>query len=322
MPPKPSAPEYDVAVSFADEDRPYVKRVVESLHRRGVRVFYDADHEVKLWGRDLIVYFDDIFQRRSRYVVIFISEAYVRKEWTRHELRSALARALREKREYVLPARFDATDVPGLPQTVRHMDCNKLTPSKLARAIAMKLAKPTEPSPSWEPASPVTDGRGDEIASRPPADSQSFEDAIRSADPGQVLFQEIEVKLSDTWKDLLSHLAKRFETIDSIEEDGDRESSFCCSGRPGHMTYNLVISGTVRGVRHTTRMDIVQNWLHPLALKAAGPDVGEPWDTSLWPVKDEQGDEVKIGGPPADCRDCVYSVLFAALPVPDAEAGC
>lgn len=138
--------EFDVAVSFADEDRAYVERVVRELQRLGVRVFYDADHGVELWGRDLATEFDEVFRHRSRLVVIFISEHYVRKPWTRHELRSVLARALRERDVYLLPARIDDADLPGLPDTVRHIDCREATPEQLAAMVHEKVGPPGDPA--------------------------------------------------------------------------------------------------------------------------------------------------------------------------------
>jgi len=132
--------DFDVAVSFADEDRPYVVRVVREMQRLGVRVFYDADQSVALWGKDLVAEFDDVFQQRCRSVVVFISRHYVSKDWTRHELRSALAHAIRVRHVYVLPARFDDSPLPGLPDTVRHVDCNTTTPEELARMVVAALA--------------------------------------------------------------------------------------------------------------------------------------------------------------------------------------
>jgi len=44
---------------------------------------------------------------------MFISKEYAEKPWTKHERRSDLSRALEED-EYVLPARFDDTELPGL----------------------------------------------------------------------------------------------------------------------------------------------------------------------------------------------------------------
>jgi hypothetical protein len=42
-------------------------------------------------------------------VVVFISAEYAARDWTRVECRAALAKAVRELREYVLQARFDDT---------------------------------------------------------------------------------------------------------------------------------------------------------------------------------------------------------------------
>jgi len=158
---RPAAPEeFEVAVSFADDDRAYVRRVVVELRRRGVRVFSDDPHDVGLWGKDLVVELDDVFQRRSRFVLIFISRAYVRDQWSRHELRGALARAIRERREYVLPARFDGTVVPGLPDTVRHVDCALVTPERLAGMVCEKVGH-TGAAPPARPAFSAASGLGE-----------------------------------------------------------------------------------------------------------------------------------------------------------------
>ena len=56
----------------------------------------------------------EIYQHRSRYVVMFISEHYVNKAWPQHERQHAQARALVARDEYILPVRFDDTPVPGM----------------------------------------------------------------------------------------------------------------------------------------------------------------------------------------------------------------
>ena len=45
-------PDFEVALSFAGEDRSYVEAVASYLKDRGVRVFYDAYEKVDLWGKD------------------------------------------------------------------------------------------------------------------------------------------------------------------------------------------------------------------------------------------------------------------------------
>ncbi len=59
--------------------------------------------------------------------------------WTTHERRSAQARAIRENDAYVLPARFDDTEIPGLRPTIRYVDLRTTAPSELAEMIVKKL---------------------------------------------------------------------------------------------------------------------------------------------------------------------------------------
>src|SRR2546430_17441156 len=89
--------EFDVALSFAGEDRQYVERVATALRERRVKVFYDEFMLVELWGIDLFSYFDDVYRNRARFAVIFVSKDYVRKTWTSHERQSAQARALSDQ---------------------------------------------------------------------------------------------------------------------------------------------------------------------------------------------------------------------------------
>lgn len=121
-----SAFEFDVCLSFAGEDRPYVDSVAQELRSKGVRVFYDEYERTRLWGKDLFQHLDDVYQNAARYCVLFASKHYAEKIWTNHELQSAQARALRENREYILPARFDDTKIPGLRGTVGHIDLKKI----------------------------------------------------------------------------------------------------------------------------------------------------------------------------------------------------
>jgi hypothetical protein len=130
---------YDVVFSFAGEDRNYVEQVAAYLRARGVKIFYDEYEEVRLWGKDLSEHFDLIYRLSGRYCVLFISEHYVRKVWTKHERRSAIARALQEHGEYILPARFDATEVPGILPTVAYVSLAGKIPTAFAELLLQKL---------------------------------------------------------------------------------------------------------------------------------------------------------------------------------------
>lgn len=131
--------DYDIALSFAGEDRIYVDRVANLLKERGVKVFYDLFEEADLWGKDLYVHLSEIYSKRARYTVMFISEAYAKKVWTNHERRSAQARAFQEAQEYILPARFDDTDIPGVLSTVGYVSLKGRPAEDLVSLITKKL---------------------------------------------------------------------------------------------------------------------------------------------------------------------------------------
>ena len=130
---------YDVALSFAGEERNYVRAVAKELQLKGIVVFFDEYEQVEMWGKDLYEHLHDVYSSKARFCVIFISEAYARKIWTTHERRSAQERALKENQEYILPARFDSTDLPGLSSTVSYVDLCCLSPSEFADIILEKL---------------------------------------------------------------------------------------------------------------------------------------------------------------------------------------
>ena len=130
---------YQVALSFAGEQRDYVENVARSLQARSIPLFYDGFETVSLWGKNAAEAFHEAFAQQAAYVVMFISQAYVEKPWTIHERRSALSRAVHEKSEYVLPVRFDDTQISGLPDDVIFLRASDYTPAQLASRIAEKL---------------------------------------------------------------------------------------------------------------------------------------------------------------------------------------
>lgn len=131
--------EYEVVLSYASEDRHYVEQVAEFLKIRGVNIFYDRYSEVDMWGKDLTEHLDKVFRNSGKYCVMFISKHYANKVWTIHERRSALAKAVEERQEYVLPVRFDNTDIPGLQPSIAYIDLRQKTPEELGIMIIQKL---------------------------------------------------------------------------------------------------------------------------------------------------------------------------------------
>ncbi|MEG3180658.1 toll/interleukin-1 receptor domain-containing protein [Sphingomonas sp. LT1P40] len=135
---------FQVALSFAGEQRAYVRNVATALAARHISVFYDEFESNALWGKDGAEHFHQIYSRASQYVVMFISADYVQKAWTRQERRSAISRQMKDDAEYILPVRFDHTEVPGLPDTLQYLLADRFTPAELALEIAKKIGvRPT-----------------------------------------------------------------------------------------------------------------------------------------------------------------------------------
>jgi hypothetical protein len=131
---------WDVALSFAAAQRGYVEQVAGALQARGVRCFYDADEQIELWGKYLAEELLTIYGERAATVVVFVSAEYADRDWTRLERRAALDRAVRERREYVLPARFDDTPLPGLLAGMVAVELRGRAPEQFAVLVAAKLA--------------------------------------------------------------------------------------------------------------------------------------------------------------------------------------
>jgi hypothetical protein len=131
--------EYDVALSFAGEDRSIVEEFANRLKAKGIKVFYDEYEAAALWGRDLVDHLANIYSRKARYCVMFISQYYPLKKWTGVERRSAQERALRDSNEYILPLRIDDTQVPGLTETTGTRDLRQHSVESIVDLLEQKL---------------------------------------------------------------------------------------------------------------------------------------------------------------------------------------
>jgi hypothetical protein len=131
--------EYDVALSFAGEDREYADLLARILKDADVSVFYDLFETASLWGKDLFQHFAEIYKSKARFCVVFVSKHYKQTKWTIHELQNAQARLFTERSEYILPIRLDDTELPGLNETIGYIDLHKTGLAAVAEALLEKL---------------------------------------------------------------------------------------------------------------------------------------------------------------------------------------
>ena len=131
--------DYDVAVSFAGEDRHLVEPIVAALKAKNVHVFYDRHETARMWGKDGQADFTDVFLKQARFCVMFISSHYAEKMWPNVERRAAMARAMQQKTEYLLPVRLDNADVEGLLPTINYLSYREYGAEGIVEQLLTKL---------------------------------------------------------------------------------------------------------------------------------------------------------------------------------------
>jgi hypothetical protein len=76
---------YDVALSFAGEDRDFAQALNDQLEDRGLTVFYDHAEQARILGEDLERFFAPIYGADADFVVAVLGPTYGTKRWTRFE---------------------------------------------------------------------------------------------------------------------------------------------------------------------------------------------------------------------------------------------
>ena len=130
---------WDVAVSFAGEDREVVERLKNLMNDAGYTVFYDFDVQHQLWGIDLRAKLADVYANDAQYMVVFLSEHYPEKNWTNFEFE--IGKDARSKRTatYLLPVIIDEVHVVGLSSNVGHIDLRRCSVDQLALSLIEKI---------------------------------------------------------------------------------------------------------------------------------------------------------------------------------------
>lgn len=129
--------EYDVALSFAGEDRKFVEDCAEILRALNINVFYDNYEKEVLLGKNLYSYLADVYQNKARFAIVFVSESYKKKRWTNHELEYITARKFTQDEEYLLPIKLDETELNEIPLITGYLQGN--SPLEVAITIAKKI---------------------------------------------------------------------------------------------------------------------------------------------------------------------------------------
>jgi hypothetical protein len=101
---------YDVALSFAREDRQVARAIAKALREKGIRVFFDEFAESELWGTDLYQHLKKVFDE-SKLCIVILSEDYRQNKWTQLEWRNLWAHSNARESFCILPVRIGKAEI-------------------------------------------------------------------------------------------------------------------------------------------------------------------------------------------------------------------
>lgn len=143
--------EYDVAISYARNDREIAEGLASRLAARGLRVFYDKDRAEMLWGERLGDVLTELYGRAAIVVVVLVSCHYGSSRWTMLERNAARSRlGAHDTAGTVLPLCLDDTEPVGLEllgrQHLRPGEDPMVIDDLIARIVTQRaLARPGAP---------------------------------------------------------------------------------------------------------------------------------------------------------------------------------
>jgi hypothetical protein len=137
---------FDLAFSFAGEDRQYVESVKAECDKLGLATYYDKERRVEQWGKSFIGEQRKVYSGyKTKHFVPFISKHYFSKPIPTDEFKSALFESTKRNR-YILPIKLDdsSTSVEYLHKDVQYLKSEDFTPKQLALALKRIIDESTE----------------------------------------------------------------------------------------------------------------------------------------------------------------------------------
>ena len=88
--------EYDVALSFASQDRGIAEELLRQLQEKNISVFLDEYKPGDRWGQDMLDHLVSLYSRKARYCVLLISQHYPLQSWIEDKHSAARERSFRD----------------------------------------------------------------------------------------------------------------------------------------------------------------------------------------------------------------------------------
>jgi hypothetical protein len=133
--------EYEVALSFAHEDRVVAEELAIILHDKDIKVLLDEYPSSQPRGSDFVTHLVELFRTKARYCVMLVSQHYPLKKWTESERTAAQQHALRDANEYLIPVQLDQNEVPGIREAASYRDLRQQSPQSIVDWLEQKLVE-------------------------------------------------------------------------------------------------------------------------------------------------------------------------------------
>ena len=133
-------PKFDVALSFAAEDRAVARAIATYLRDEHLSVFFDEFATSELWGVNLYETLQQIYSQ-SKLCILLLSKSYTSREWTATEFRNLLAHSAHRSSFTILPVRLDDAPIPGFGQQVAYVAWSPTVLPMLAEVVKRRLAE-------------------------------------------------------------------------------------------------------------------------------------------------------------------------------------
>lgn len=131
--------QFEVALSFPGEVRELVEKIAQGLERElGPNTyFYDHNYKPQLAIPNANHLLQEVYGKRSRLIVVFVSGKYAEKDWCKLEWRS-IEQIITENKSKVMLIRTDDGEVPGIMKYDGYVDARIESVETLIEAIQIR----------------------------------------------------------------------------------------------------------------------------------------------------------------------------------------
>ena len=120
---------FDIAVSYASEQREYIEKFVNFMEKKKLKVYFDRNEQAHMVGKLLHEELVRIYSQENLIRVIFLSNEYIKKPYTKLEAETILAENVHDKNKMFI-FKFDDITYPGLNRNMLYSSITEYPDAK------------------------------------------------------------------------------------------------------------------------------------------------------------------------------------------------